>query len=296
MSMRKSALIRVPMRALVAGLGVLSMIAAAPAAFAATSQAPLKEVPGGFSFEGPLGKFDQGALQRGYKVYAEVCSSCHSMNLMYYRNLCQPGGPFYHKEYPNPNDSPYCKAIAASIQVPDLDPDTGDPIQRPATPADKFRNPYPNEIAAAAGNGGKAPPDLSVMARAREGGAQYIYSLQSGYPDNPPKGLTVPDGKYYNPYYPGDLSAQWSGPKDKVPPGGLILMPFQLVPDRVSFDDGTKSTTEQQAKDVATFLAWAAEPKQEERKEAGLAVMIYLLIFTGILYLSYRRIWRDVAH
>jgi ubiquinol-cytochrome c reductase cytochrome c1 subunit len=290
--LRKSALVR----AVVAGFGLVSVIAAGSNALAATSQAPLKEVPGGFSFEGPLGKFDQASLQRGYKVYAEVCSSCHSMNLMYYRNLCQPGGPFYTKKYPNPNDSPYCKAIAASIQVPDLDPDTGDAIQRPATPADHFRNPYPNEIAAAAGNGGKAPPDLSVMARAREGGPQYIYSILSGYPDNPPAGLTVPDGKYYNPYYPGDLGSIWSGPKAKTPVGGLILMPFQLVPGRVTFDDGTPSTTEQQAKDVATFLAWTAEPKQQERKEAGLAVMIYLILFTGILYLSYRRIWRNVAH
>jgi ubiquinol-cytochrome c reductase cytochrome c1 subunit len=217
------------------------------------------------------------------------------MNLMYYRNLCQPGGPFYHKEYKNPNESPYCKSIAADIKVPDIDPDTGDPIQRPATPADHFRNPYPNEVAAAAGNGGKAPPDLSVMARAREGGPNYIFSLLTGYVD-PPAGLTVPDGKYYNPYYPGDLGSIWSGPKDKVPHGGILLMPLQLVPDRVQFDDGTKSTAEEEAKDVATFLAWAAEPKQEERKEAGLAVMIYLLLFSGLLYLSYRRIWRNVAH
>ena len=263
---------------------------------AATTQAELKAPAGGFSFESPLGRFDTRALQRGYKVYAEVCSSCHSMNLLYYRNLCQPGGPFYHKEYPNPNDSPYCKSIASQIKVPDIDRDTGDPIQRPATPADKFKAPYANEEAGAAGNGGKSPPDLSVMARAREGGAAYIYSLLSGYPTDTPKGLTVPDGKYYNPYYPGDLAANWSGPRDKVPEGGLILMPFQLVPDRVQFDDGTKATTEQEAKDVATFLAWAAEPKQEERKEAGLAVMIYLLAFSGILYLSYRRIWRNVAH
>jgi ubiquinol-cytochrome c reductase cytochrome c1 subunit len=290
--LRKSAFIR----AAIAGVGLLAVISAGSVAAAATTQAPLKEVPGGFSFEGPLGKFDQGSLQGGYKVYAEVCSSCHSMNLMYYRNLCQPGGPFYTDKFKNPNDSPYCKAIAAGIQVPDLDPDTGDPIQRPATPADKFRAPYANDIAAAASNGGKAPPDLSVMARAREGGPQYIYSILTGYPDNPPAGLTVPDGKYYNPYYPGDLGAQWSGSKATVPLGGLILMPFQLVPDRVSFDDGTKSTTEQQAKDVATFLAWTAEPKQQERKEAGLAVMIYLILFTGILYLSYRRIWRDVGH
>jgi ubiquinol-cytochrome c reductase cytochrome c1 subunit len=284
----------VPFRGAALALGLLAMLAATPA-LAITTQAPLKEVPGGFSFEGPLGKFDQGSLQRGYKVYAEVCSNCHSMNLMYYRNLCQPGGPFYHKEYPNPNQSPYCKAIAASIKVPDIDTDTGDPIQRPATPADAFRAPFPNDYAAAASNGGKAPPDLSVMARAREGGAQYIYSIITGYKDAPP-GLTIPDGKYYNPYFPGDLGSIWSGPKDKVPVGGVILMPFQLFPDRVAFDDGTKSTTDQMAKDVSTFLAWSAEPKQEERKETGLAVMIYLILFTGILYLSYRRIWRDVAH
>ena len=277
-------------------LAFLALAAQSSPAVSATTQAPLKEVPGGFSFEGPLGKFDQGSLQRGYKVYAEVCSSCHSMNLLYYRNLCQPGGPFYHKEYPNPNDSPYCKAIAAGIQVPDLDSETGDPIQRPATTADAFRKPFANEIAAAASNGGKAPPDLSVMARAREGGPQYIYSILTGYPDSPPAGLTVPDGKYYNPYYPGDLGSMWSGTKKTTPIGGVILMPFQLVPERVTFDDGTKSTTEQEAKDVSTFLAWAAEPKQEERKETGLAVMIYLILFTAILYLSYRQIWRNVAH
>jgi len=289
--LRKSA----PFRAAAIGLGLLTLVAGGSTAVAATSQAPLKEVPGGFSFESPLGKFDQASLQRGYKVYAEVCSSCHSMTLMSYRNLCQPGGPFYTEKFKNPNDSPYCKAIAADIKVPDLDPDTGDAIQRPATAADHFRSPFPNDIAAAASNGGKAPPDLSVMARAREGGPQYIYSILTGYV-TPPKGLTVPAGKSYNPYFPGDLGAQWAGSKATVPQGGIIGMPFQLTPGRVTFDDGTKSTTEQQAKDVATFLAWTAEPKQEERKEAGLAVMIYLILFSGILYLSYRRIWRDVAH
>ena len=288
--LRKSALVR----AVALSLGLMTAGAAA-SALAATSQAPLKEVPGGFSFEGPLGKFDQGSLQRGYKVYAEVCSSCHSMNLMYYRNLCQPGGPFYHKEYPNPNDSPYCKAIAADIKVPDLDSTTGDPIQRPATTADAFRNPFPNTIAAAASNGGAAPPDLSVMARAREGGPQYIYSILTGYV-TPPAGLTVAAGKYYDPYYPGDLGSSWSGTKATTPVGGVFSMPFQLTPNRVTFDDGTKATTEQEAKDVATFLAWTAEPKQEERKAAGLAVMIYLILFTAILYLSYRQIWRNVAH
>ena len=269
--------------ALIRAAALSLALASAGGALAATTQAPLKEVSGGLSFQGPLGKFDQGSLQRGYKVYAEVCSSCHSMNLMYYRNLCQPGGPFYHKEYPNPNDSPYCKAIAADIKVPDIDPATGDPITRPATSADSFRNPYPNIVAAAAGNGGAAPPDLSLMARAREGGPQYIYSILTGYA-NPPGGLAVSPGKYYNPYYPGDLSGFWSGSKTTVPMGGVFSMPFQLTPDRVSFDDGTKATTEQEAKDVATFLAWTAEPKQQERKEAGLAVMIYLILFSAIVY------------
>jgi ubiquinol-cytochrome c reductase cytochrome c1 subunit len=265
-------------------------------AFAKTTQAPFREVPGGFSFEQPIfGRFDQASLQRGYKVYAEVCSGCHSMNLMYYRNLCQQNGPFYDPKYPNPNEAPKCKAIAAGIKVPAIDPDTGDATDRPATPADKFLNPYPNKEAAAAGNGGAAPPDLSVMARAREGGPLYIFNILSGYKD-PPPGMTVADGKYYNPYMPGDMASSWTGPKDKVPLGGVLAMPFQLTDGRVTFDDGTPSTTDQQAKDVATFLAWAAEPKQTERKEAGLAVMIYLILLSGVLYLSYRRIWRNVGH
>jgi ubiquinol-cytochrome c reductase cytochrome c1 subunit len=248
-----------------------------------------------FGFEGPLGKYDRAALQRGYKVYAEVCSSCHGMNLLSYRNLAQKGGPFFEEKHPNPNDNPYAKAIAAAIEVPDIDADTGDAITRPATPADRFKNPYPNEPAARAGNGGALPPDLSVIAKAREGGAQYIYSLLTGYRD-PPKGLTVPPGQYYNLYYNSDLSGAWSGPKDKVPRGGTLAMSFQLTPDRVAFDDGTPSTTDQEAKDVATFLAWAAEPHAEERKQTGLAVMIYLLIFAGLAYASYRRIWKHIAH
>ena len=248
-----------------------------------------------WSFDGPFGKFDQAQLQRGFKVYSEVCSGCHSMNLMYYRNLAQPGGPFYNKKYPNPAESPYAKAIAAAVQVPDIDPDTGDANTRPATPADHFKAPFANEAAARAANGGALPPDLSVIVRAREGGADYVHSLLSGYVD-PPAGLDVPDGKYYNPFMAGDLSSYWKGPKNKVPHGGFIAMPFQLVPDRVSFDDGTKSTTDQEAKDVAAFLAWAAEPKQTERKETGVAVLIYLLLFATVLFFSYKQIWKNVAH
>jgi ubiquinol-cytochrome c reductase cytochrome c1 subunit len=249
----------------------------------------------GFEFDGPLGKFDRGALQRGYKVYAEVCSACHGMNLLSYRNLAQKGGPFYDERYPNPNDSPYAKAIAAGVQVNDIDPDTGDVIQRAATPADRFRSPFPNEAAARAANGGAFPPDLSVMAKARSGGPAYIYSLMTGYHE-PPAGLTVAPGQYYNAYMAGDLTAAWKGAPDQVPPGGVLAMPFQLPPDRVTYDDGTKATTEQQAKDVATFLAWASEPHQEERKQTGWAVLAYLVLFGGLMYVSYRRIWKNVAH
>ncbi len=248
-----------------------------------------------WSFDGPFGKFDQRQLQRGYKVYAEVCSSCHSMRLLSYRNLAQPGGPFYDKKYPVPAQSPYAKSLAAAVQVPDIDPDTGDANTRPATPADHFKLAFPNEAAARAANGGALPPDLSVIVRAREGGADYVHSLLSGYVD-PPAGLEVPDGKYYNPFMAGDLGAYWKGPKDKVPKGGFIAMPFQLMPDRVQFDDGTKSSTDQEAKDVAAFLAWAAEPHQTERKQTGVAVLLYLLGFATLLFFSYKQIWKNVAH
>ena len=265
---------------------------AAPAMAHTSAEEPAKYA---WSFDGVFGKFDQAQLQRGFKVYSEVCSSCHSMNLMSYRNLAQPGGPFYDKKHPVPAESPYAKSIAAAVQVPDIDPDTGDVVQRAALPSDHFKAPFANDAAARGANGGALPPDLSVMARAREGGPDYIRSLLSGYVD-PPAGLEVPEGKYYNPFMAGDLSSYWKGPKNKVPKGGFIAMGFQLLPDRVQFDDGTKASTQQQATDVAAFLAWAAEPKQTERKEAGVAVMLYLLAFAVVLWLSYKQIWKNVAH
>jgi ubiquinol-cytochrome c reductase cytochrome c1 subunit len=280
------------MRTAIAGLAAGLTLMTAGAALAAH---PPELEPVDFSFQGPFGKFDRGALQRGYKVYAEVCSSCHSMNLVYYRNLAQKGGPFFNEEHPNPNDSPYAKALAAGVMVPDIDQETGDAITRPATPADHFKAPFANDAAARGSNGGALPPDLSVIARAREGGATYIYHFLTGF-HAPPKGLRVPEGQYYNAYFNGDLASYWSGAKDKVPHGGLVAMAPQLTPDRVTFDDGTKATPEQMAHDVATFLEWAAEPKAEERKETGFAVMIYLLLLTGVLYASYRRIWKNVAH
>ncbi|HEX4199489.1 MAG TPA: cytochrome c1 [Caulobacteraceae bacterium] len=271
---------------------VLGIAATAQASFAATTAAEPKEMH--WSFEGPFGRFDQEQLQRGYKVYHDVCSSCHAMHLMSYRNLGQVGGPFYDPKYPNPNDNPYVKSIVQDYKVPDIDSDTGDVIKRPATPADTFVSPFPNEAAARASNGGALPPDLSLIVKARDGGARYVYSILTGY-QPAPAGLQVPPNRYYNPWMPGDLTSFWHG-SGPTPIGGFIAMPFQLTPNRVTFDDGVKATTDQEAKDVVAFLAWAAEPHQTERKQLGFAVLIYLVIFTGLLYLSYRRIWRNVAH
>jgi ubiquinol-cytochrome c reductase cytochrome c1 subunit len=217
------------------------------------------------------------------------------MKLMSYRNLGQPGGPFYDENHKNPNDNPYVKTLVKDFTVPDIDSDTGDLIKRPATPADTFVSPFPNDAAAAAANGGKAPPDLSLIVKAREDGPRYVYSILTGYAPAP-AGLAVPAGKYYNPYFPGDVSGYWKGPADKVPVGGVLGMPFQLAPNRVTFDDGMHATTDQEAQDVVAFLAWAAEPHQEERKKMGFSVMIYLLIFAGVVYASYRTIWRNIEH
>ena len=137
---------------------------------------------------------------------------------------------------------------------------------------------------------------MSLLVAAREGGAAYVYSIVTGDEMTPPDGLAVPDGKYYDPYILGDMSAYWKGDPKKVPPGGVIAMPPPLVADRVAYDDGTKATVSQEAMDVSAFLAWASDPKLEERKQLGLAVMIFLLLFTGILYASYKTVWREAGH
>jgi ubiquinol-cytochrome c reductase cytochrome c1 subunit len=268
----------------------LASFAVAPAS-AETTQKPLKDVH--WAFEGPMGRYDPEQLQRGYKVYHDVCSACHSMSLMSYRNLGQKGGPFYDPKY-SPNDNPYVKTLVKDFKVPDIDTDTGDAIKRPATAADAFVKPFPNEYAARASNGGALPPDLSLIIKAREDGPRYVYSILTGY-EPVPAGLTVPVGKFFNPYMPGDLTSNWHG-AGPVPKGGFISMPLQLTPNRVTYDDGVGATREQEARDVVAFLAWAAEPHADERKDLGLAVMIYLLIFTGVLYVSYRTIWRNIEH
>ena len=274
---------------LTAAVGLVAI--AAPAMAAGGAKHPRE---GGFSFEGPFGTYDQGQLQRGYKVYKEVCASCHSMNLVHFRNLGDKHGPFWNPEYPNPNDNPVVKALAKEVQVPDIDSETGEALMRDATTADKFPSPYPNATAAAAANGGAAPPDLSVMAKARHDGANYIYSLLSGYV-TPPKGLKMTSAQHYNPYMAGDLTPFWEG-EGHAPKGGFIAMPAPLQNGQVTYDDGTKATVDQMSKDVAAFIAWASEPKAVERKQAGIGVLAFLAIFAGITYLSYRRIWKGVAH
>ena len=278
------------------GLSILAcaaVLCAAAPAFADSTEVAPKDVH--WSFEGPFGTYDQAQLQRGYKVYREVCSSCHSMNMVAFRNLGDKGAPFWNPKYPNPNDNPVVKAIAADYQIHDIDSDTGEPIKRPGTSADYFPNPFPNPVAARAANGGALPPDMSLLAHAREGGPAYIYSIVTGDSSTAPAGLTVPDGKYYDPYIAGDLTSYWKG-RGPAPRGGFIAMPPPLVEGRVQFDDGTKSTLAEEAWDVAAFLQWASDPKMEERKQLGLAVMIFLVLYSGLVYGAYRRVWRGVAH
>jgi len=249
---------------------------------------------GGFSFEGPFGTFDQGQLQRGYKVYREVCASCHGMDLMYFRTLAEPGGPFYDSHQASPAENRFVKALAAEAQIADIDTETGEPVMRDGTAADRFPNPYPNATAAAAANGGAAPPDLSVMAKARAGGAAYIYSLLTGYVA-PPAELQIRPGQHYNAYMAGDLTP-FMPEGAHVPPGGFIAMPPPLRDGQVTYDDDAPETADQYAKDVAAFIAWASDPKQVQRKQSGVGTLIFLLLFAGVTYLSYRRIWKGVAH
>lgn len=279
----------------------------------------------GWSFASPVGKLEMDSVQRGFQVYREVCSSCHGMKLLSYRNLGEPGGPFYDAMYPNANDNPLVKQFAAEDEILDPVPnDVGDYDYRPARPSDRFRSPYVNDQAARAANNGALPPDLSVITKARghgnDGdGASYVYSLLTGYlnpediethtgedglPVNVIKfdddhlhgELIQPLGQYYNPYMPGDVSAQWSGDPRHVPYGGFLAMPAQLTDGRVDYMDGTEATIDQMAYDVAQFLQWAGEPKQSQRKSLGLPSMLYLLLLAGLLWFSYQRIWRNIGH
>ncbi len=222
-----------------------------------------------WSFKGLTGTFDRASLQRGFQVYKEVCSSCHSMQYLSYRNLGEPGGPEFSEAE--------VKAIAASFEIQDGPDSQGEMFFRPGKPSDKFKSPYPNKQAAIAANGGAYPPDMSVLVKARKGGANYIYSVLVGYED-PPPGMKLDDGVYYNKYMVGQK----------------IKMPNNLIDGLVEYSDGTDSSMEQMAKDVTTFLAWAAEPELEVRHKTGIKVMIYLILLTVLVYLSMKKIWSRI--
>ena len=222
-----------------------------------------------WSFKGITGKFERSSLQRGYQVYTEVCSSCHSMNLLSYRNLGEEGGPEFSLEQ--------VKAIAANFEVTDGPDNDGEMFTRPARPSDKFVSPYPNVKAAMAANGGAYPPDMSVLVKARKGGADYIYAVLTGYTEAPAN-FELEEGVYYNKYMDGNK----------------IKMSNPLSDDLVSYSDGTKASEAQMAKDVTTFLAWAAEPHLESRHKMGFKVIIFLIIFTILVYFSMRKLWSRI--
>lgn len=280
----------------------------------------------GWPFEGAFGEFDKDSLQRGYQVYNEVCSVCHSMKLLSYRNLGEPGGPFYDSEYSG-NDNPLVKAFAANDafgnprQILKGYDEFGQPVMGQPTPADRFLAPFANDAIARAANGGALPPDLSVITKARHGGASYIYSLMTGYVENafdselhfPLESagnghgdddhgeeyhgvLSVSSGQYYNPYMQGDTTPNWEGDPRHVPPGGFLAMPPQLPDGRVTYLDGTEATTAQMAADVAQFLAWAGEPKQVNRKSAGFKVIAFLTVLAILIWFSFHQLWRNVEH
>ena len=222
-----------------------------------------------WSFKELTGKFDRASLQRGFQVYKEVCSSCHSMQYLSYRNLGEPGGPEFTLEE--------VKAIAASVEIEDGPDSQGEMFTRPGKPSDKFKSPYPNVEASTVANGGAYPPDMSVLVKARPGGADYMYSVLMGY-EEPPAGMKLDDGVYYNKYMIGQK----------------IKMASPLSEGIVEYSDGTEATMDQMAKDVTTFLAWAAEPELEERHRVGFKVIIYLLLLTILVYLSMKKIWSRV--
>jgi len=242
-----------------------------------------------WSFAGPFGIYNQAQLQRGFQIYKEVCSTCHSIKLLAFRNLADPGGPDFTEAQ--------AKAIAEGFQVTAGPNDQGQMFQRPGTLADRFPPPFPNDQAARAALGGKLPPDMSVLAKARaheggfpqfiidaftlyqEGGPDYIHAILTGYTD-PPAGETLPPGGQYNKYFPG----------------GAIGMPKPLSDGQVKYTDGTPETVDQYGRDVAAFLMWAAEPTLNARKRLGFQVLIFLIVLSGLLYFSKKKVWRDIAH
>jgi cytochrome c1 len=242
-----------------------------------------------WSFAGPFGLYNTAQLQRGFKIYREVCSTCHSIKLLAFRNLADPGGPEFTEAQ--------AAAIAASFQVTDGPNDKGDMFQRPGKLADRFPPPFPNDQAARAALGGALPPDMSVLAKARgveqgfpwfifdafiqyqEDGPDYIHAILNGY-EEPPSGFTLPPGAQYNKYFPGHA----------------IGMPKPLSDGQVEYTDGTPATVDQYGRDVAAFLMWAAEPKLDARKRLGFQVFVFLIVLTVLLYLTKNKVWYEVKH
>lgn len=265
---------------LVLGLGF------APALAAGGGPIPPRE---DWSFSGPFGNYDRAQLQRGFQVFREVCASCHGAKLFSFRNLAQPGGPQFSEAQ--------AKTVAESYQVQDGPNDAGDMFERPGRLSDAWPSPFPNEEAARASNGGAYPPDFSTLAKARtfkvgfpgflfdiftqyqEQGPDYIHGLLVGYTEAP-EGFKVPEGAHYNAYFPGHA----------------IKMPQPISDDQVTYTDGSPQTVDQYSRDVTAFMMWLAEPKLEERKRLGLQVMIFLIVFAGLLYFTKKKVWKSVAH
>ncbi len=227
-----------------------------------------------FASDGPLGRFDRQQLQRGFQVYREVCAACHSLEYVAFRNLTDLG--FSEAEV---------DAIADQwpIQVPTVNEETGEDTTRNAIASDHFPHVYANEVAGRAANNNAYPPDLSLMTKAREEGAAYVYSLLSGYEDPPadlPEEFQPGTGLYFNPYF-ANLN---------------LAMPPPLSDGQVSYADGTEATVDQMSEDVAAFLIWTAEPKMEDRKNLGLIVLIFLIFATTLAFLAYKNVWRDQKH
>ena len=221
-------------------------------------------------FDGFFGRFDKASLQRGFQVYKEVCASCHSMRHLSYRNLGEKGGPEFSKEE--------VKAIASQFEVQDGPNQDGEMFSRVALPSDKFVKPFPNSNAARAANGGAYPPDMSVLIKARKGGANYVYSVLMGYTDEIPSNITLDEGVYYNKYMTGNK----------------IRMPKPINDGSVEYTDGTTASEEQISKDVVAFLTWAAEPHLEARKRTGFKAIIYLLILTILGFIIKKKIWSGI--
>lgn len=247
-----------------------------------------------WGFNGMFGTYDRAAMQRGYQVYREVCASCHALEHLSFRHLGEKGGPFYNENFPNPNDNAVIKAFAKDWDIPAIDQDTGDAITRPGIPADKFPAIFDNPIAAAASNGGAIPPDLSIITKARTGGADYIYGLLMGYQDAPAD-MHMSDGMNYNTAFPDNQIAM-------APPlsDGLIEYAAITIPGEHGGEAHTiaapEATTEQMARDVVEFLQWSGDPKMEVRKKLGFATFLFLFIFALLLFMTYKEVWKGVKH